>query len=90
MVVMPRGTLRNWYFHEGFRNQHFYSRGDQNKNLKSWILLKKEEEEEKDFWFYFDHTEPLWTDTGQKSGISVCELISAFSLFLKRRQGMNG
>ena len=34
--------------------------------------------------------EPLWTDPGIKSGISVCELISNSQQHQKCRQGMNG
>ena len=33
--------------------------------------------------------EPLWTDPGQKSGISVCEQISTLKKKKKRRQGTN-
>ena len=35
-------------------------------------------------------TEPLWTDPGIKSGISVYELISALKKKKKHMQGMNG
>ena len=33
--------------------------------------------------------EPLWTNPGLKSGISVCKLISTCFLFFKRRWGMS-
>ena len=33
--------------------------------------------------------EPLWTDPGIKSGISLCEIISTLKKKKKRRRGMN-
>ena len=36
----------------------------------------------------FQLAEPLWTDPGQRSGISVCDLISTLKK-KKRRRGMN-